>query len=88
MKPMLCAQCGSEIEVRPIAYHGRMFCSDECCETFDQDFALKGGPGDDDLDDDLEADYEDDFDEDDFDEDLGYKDDDEEEFDFDEDDDF
>lgn len=91
MKPMMCAQCGSEIEGKPVTFRGRWFCSDDCCETFDQDFALKGEPGADDLDDELEADFEDDFDEDDFDEDLGYKDDEDDEddgFDLDDDDDF
>ena len=74
-----CAQCGTEIEGKGISFRSHAFCSDECCEEFEAEFAAKGGPDDDDLD---EDDFDEDFDEDDFDEDfeeeddLGYRDDD------------
>ena len=81
MKPIVCAHCGSGIEGKPVTFHGQLFCSDECCEAFDEDLALRGGPGDDELDDDLDGDFDDDFDEDDFDEDDFDEDDDDDLFD-------
>ena len=89
MKPKTCTHCAAEIEGKPVSYRGHVFCSDECCEEYDEVFAAKGGPADDDLDDDLDKDLADEeFDEDDFDdEDVGYKDDeDDDDLDFDDDD--
>jgi hypothetical protein len=81
-----CAKCGMEIEGKGITFRGNVFCTDECCEEFEAEFAVKGGPDEDDLDeDDFDEDFdEDDFDEDDDEDDLGYRDDD----DFDKDDEY
>lgn len=59
-----CAQCGIDIEGQGIHYRGRNFCSDECCEEFEADFASTGEPDDADL-------SADDFD--DIADDLGYR---------------
>lgn len=65
----VCTQCGVEIETKGIHFRNHVFCSDECCEEFDAEFATKGEPAIADLvDDDLASD--------DLDEDLGYREDD------------
>jgi len=63
-----CIQCGVEIEGKGIHYQGRSFCSDECCEEFDEKFVASVEPKMDELDGD---DFED---EDLAEEDLGYRD--------------
>ena len=79
----VCAQCGKEIEDKSIVFRKRIFCSDECCEEFEEVFLKKGEPelvdlvvedvdgfgDDDDLDlgDDDELEDEDELPEDDFD---------------------
>ena len=71
----VCAQCGVEIESKGIHFRNHVFCSDECCEEFEAEFADKGEPVIDELvDDDLEPDE---LDEDD----LGYRDDDDDDLD-------
>ena len=69
----ICIQCGIEIESKGIQFRGKSFCSDECCELFEEKFDKVVGPGFDDLDDDeLELD---DLDEDIEEDGLGYDDD-------------
>jgi hypothetical protein len=40
----LCAQCGIEITAPEIRHRRRVFCSDECCEAFEDVFLIRGGP--------------------------------------------
>jgi len=62
----VCAQCGVEIESKGIHFRNHVFCSDECCEDYEAEFADKDEPAIDELvDEDLESD--------DIDEDLGYR---------------
>lgn len=61
----VCSQCGIEIEGKGIHFRDREFCSDECCEEFEDEFSKLGEP---DLES-LDEDNDEDFDE----EDLGYK---------------
>ena len=61
MELLTCTQCGAEIEGEGIRYRRRLFCSDECCETFEEGFLNHGGPDAEDL----EAEAEELFDEDD-----------------------
>jgi len=64
----VCAQCGVEIESKGIHFRNHVFCSDECCEDYEAEFADKDEPVIDELvDEDLVSD--------DIDEDLGYRDD-------------
>ncbi len=59
----VCAQCGVEIENKGIHFRNHVFCSDECCEEYEAEFADKnepvidelvdGNPGPEDIDDDL-----------------------------------
>jgi len=68
-----CTQCGAEIEETGIQYRGKVFCSDDCCEQYEQEFQDKDEPVLDELDGDDEEveisdedlDYQDDDDEDD-----------------------
>ena len=62
MESSACCQCGKEIEGKGIHFRGRSFCSDECCEEFEAEFAedsepdameLSGDRTAEDLDDDL-----------------------------------
>lgn len=52
MEPRICDQCGQEIEEGGIRHRRRLFCSDECCEEFEDAFMSNGEPDDLDLDDD------------------------------------
>jgi hypothetical protein len=65
MSQGICSQCGADIDGPNIRHRGRLFCSDDCCETFEEEFLTKGEPGRDELDVDLGLDV--DFDEDDLD---------------------
>ena len=69
-----CSRCGSEIEGKGILFRKRNFCSDECCEEFEEDFQTKGEPQVDDLGDDDTDDLDDD--------DLGFEEGDDEDDDF------
>ncbi len=53
-----CTQCGGDIEETGIQYRGKFFCSDDCCEQYEQDFLDKDEP----LIDELAADDADDDD--------------------------
>ena len=44
MVPHACHQCGAEILDAGIEHRRRRFCSDECCEVFEDLFMLRGGP--------------------------------------------
>ena len=67
MTQSICSQCGADIDGTGIRHRGRLFCSDDCCESFEEEFLTKGEPGVHELDEDLDEDL--DFDEDDLDED-------------------
>jgi hypothetical protein len=82
MSQSICSQCGADIDGTGIRHRGRLFCSDECCETYEEEFLTKGEPGLDELDGDLDEELE--FDEDDLEDEELEEDDD---FDVDEDDD-
>ena len=59
MSQGICSQCGGDIEGAGIKHRARVFCSDECCETFEEAFLTKGAPALDDLgDEELELDDE------------------------------
>jgi hypothetical protein len=62
----VCSQCGIEIEGKGIHYRDQVFCSDDCCEEFEEEFNSSDEP---DIED-LEEEDPEDFDE----EDLGYRD--------------
>ena len=62
MELLTCTQCGAEIDGEGIRHRRRLFCSDECCETFEDGFLDHGGPDAEDL---AEEDDDDLFDEDD-----------------------
>ncbi len=63
----VCTQCGVEIESKGIHFRGHVFCSDECCEEYEAEFADKDEPAIDELvDEDLASEE--------FDENLGYRD--------------
>ncbi len=68
----VCFQCGSEIEGKGIHYRNRVFCSDECCEEFEEEFIARGEPDLEELDEELAAGLGEDIEVD-----LGYQDDDE-----------
>ncbi len=40
----VCVQCGREIEDKGILFRNRHFCSDECCEEFEELYQQKGEP--------------------------------------------
>ena len=76
----VCAQCGAEIESKGIHFRNHVFCSDECCEEYETEFADKDEPVIDEL-------VDEDSESEDLDEDLGYRDGDESDS-LDDDDDF
>ncbi len=51
-----CTQCGCEIEEAGIQFRGKFFCSDECCEKYEQNLLDKDEPVLDELADDEDAD--------------------------------
>ena len=59
----VCTQCGAEIEDSGIQFRGHVFCSDPCCEEYENDFQEKDEPGIDELDpgDSAEENSDDDF---------------------------
>lgn len=44
MHPRTCHQCGVEILDTDIEHRRRHFCSDECCDAFEDERLLRGGP--------------------------------------------
>ncbi len=76
----VCTQCGVEIEGKGIHFRNHVFCSDECCEEYETEFADKDEPVIDEL-------VDEDSESEDLDEDLGYRDGDESDS-LDDDDDF
>lgn len=55
MDPRTCDHCGQEIEDGDgIRHRRRLFCSDECCEAFEDEFLTSGEPDEVDLDEDLD----------------------------------
>jgi len=81
MEPVICDYCGAEVEGGGIRHRRRMFCCDECCESYEDELIAHGEPDPEDLadavdpldlGDDLGDDLEDDLEEDeDLDDDLG-----------------
>jgi hypothetical protein len=63
----VCAQCGVEIESKGIHFRGHVFCSDECCEEYEAEFADKDEPVIDEL-------MEDDLESEEIEDNLGYRD--------------
>jgi len=51
MEPRLCDHCGADVETDGIQHRRRLFCSDECCEAFEDKFMVSGEPDSFDLDD-------------------------------------
>ena len=43
MELLTCTYCGAEIEGEGIRHRRRLFCSDECCEAFEDEFLDHGG---------------------------------------------
>ena len=64
----VCAQCGVALENKGIHFRNRVFCSDECCEEYEAEFADKDEPVVGEL-------LDDDQGAEDLDENLGYRDD-------------
>jgi hypothetical protein len=75
MEPRSCDYCGAEIEGDGIVHRKRAFCSDECCEAWEDELLNHGEPDaedlaetddplgfDDDVDDDLDGDVDEDGD--------------------------
>lgn len=77
---IVCTQCGVEIEGKAIHFRNHVFCSDECCEEYETEFADKDEPVIDEL-------MDEDAVSEDLDDDLGYREDDESDS-LDDDDDF
>jgi hypothetical protein len=74
----ICFHCGGAVEGDGIEHRGKVFCSDECCDEFEDELTTNGEPDPDDLDDedfevdDLEFDedaenFDEDYDDDDLD---------------------
>jgi hypothetical protein len=63
----VCTQCGVEIESKGIHFRGHVFCSDECCEEYEAEFADKDEPVIDEL-------MEDDLESEEIEDNLGYRD--------------
>ena len=63
----VCTRCGVEIESKGIHFRGHVFCSDECCEEYEADFADKDEPVIDEL-------MKDDLGSEELDDNLGYRD--------------
>ncbi len=56
-----CSQCGIEIEGKGIHFRDRVFCSDECCEEFEVEFAARGVPDLKELDEEVDSDLNNDL---------------------------
>ena len=54
METRICTYCGAEMENEGIRHRNRLFCSDECCEAFEDEFLVHGEPDLADLDDETE----------------------------------
>lgn len=52
MEIVVCAQCGVEIESKGLHFRGRVFCGDECCEEFEEQFSATNEPNGMELEDD------------------------------------
>jgi len=58
MKEDQCAYCGAEINEAGVEFRGLFFCSDECCEDYEDNLTVNGEPNPDELDTDDLADLE------------------------------
>ena len=52
MEVVTCTRCGAVVDGEGIRHRRRLFCSDECCEEFEDQFLDHGEPDDVDLEDD------------------------------------
>ena len=68
----ICKQCGKEIEGNGVLFRGKVFCGDECCDEYDDEFSSRDIPSLEDLNEDLKE--EDESPLADTQEDLGYRD--------------
>lgn len=39
-----CSQCGKEVEGNGVLFRDKVFCSDECCDEFEEDVSTKDVP--------------------------------------------
>ena len=46
-----CSQCGKEIDGKGVQFRDRVFCSDECCDEFEEELLAKDALSIEDLDD-------------------------------------
>jgi len=44
-----CTWCGAEITAEGVGYKSRLFCSDECCEEYQNDLEKNGEPNPEEL---------------------------------------
>ena len=44
MEPPICDRCGTVVEGSCIRHRRRVFCSDECCEAYEDQFMVCGEP--------------------------------------------
>ena len=58
MEPRICTCCGVVIETGGIDYRHHLFCSDGCCEAYEDRLVAHGEPDLDDLDDEEPLDEE------------------------------
>ncbi|MFH1843174.1 MAG: hypothetical protein ABIF77_08190 [bacterium] len=56
MSVVHCTWCGAEITEEGVGYKGRLFCSDECCEQYQDDLEKNGEPNPEELEQDFIAD--------------------------------
>jgi hypothetical protein len=75
-----CAYCGAEINEASVEFRGLFFCSDECCEDYEDNLTINGEPNPEELaaneleevdleevdfeEDEVSEDFDDDFDDD------------------------
>ena len=71
METRTCTYCGVVIEAAGIDYRNHLFCSDECCEAFEDELLVRAAPDLDDLDDEEPLDVDFDLDAESFDLDSG-----------------
>ena len=62
MSVNMCAWCGAEITNEGVGYQNQLFCSDECCEEYQDDLVKNGEPNPEDLEKDFNADDLDNYD--------------------------
>lgn len=51
MDIQVCVQCGVEIDGKGVRFQDRVFCGDECCDEFEEEYSVAGVPLPEDLED-------------------------------------